>query len=225
MGDLDAADEAFAMAHQRGNDAQPGLAFCSSHAGSSWRRVRRSEERWRNSRWPSQEPGCSRRRSRSRSRPTMRQRRVQRPRSSARSPRATTRPSEASAHQALGSVLTFEGDAGGAIKELRQAIRLWTEADLPFETAWARRCLANAHRLDGDEASALLELRAARDPRPPRRRTRGTALPRSDRVRRGNPGAAGRANVHVHGYRRIDGSARDDRRRGGKASCAGTTRP
>ena len=32
---------------------------CSSHAGSSWRRVRRSEERWRNSRWPSQEPGCS----------------------------------------------------------------------------------------------------------------------------------------------------------------------
>ena len=27
MGDLDAADEAFAMANQRGNDAQPGLAL------------------------------------------------------------------------------------------------------------------------------------------------------------------------------------------------------
>ena len=82
----------FAMAHQRGNDAQPGLALLQLARGQFVAARSSIRGRWRNSRWPSQEPGCSRRRSRSRSRPTMRQRRVQRLRSSARSPRATTRP-------------------------------------------------------------------------------------------------------------------------------------
>lgn len=49
----------------------------------------------------------------------------------------------------------------GAITELRQAVHYWTDADLPFETAHARRWLASAHRADGDEGSAALELRSA----------------------------------------------------------------
>ncbi len=67
----------------------------------------------------------------------------------------------ANAHQALGAVLTHEEDVQGAITELRRAVRHWTEADLPFETAEARRWLAIAYRADGDGSSATLELRAA----------------------------------------------------------------
>ena len=68
----------------------------------------------------------------------------------------------AAAHLALGMVLTFEDDATAAVAELRAAVRDWTEVDAPFETAQARRCLAAAYRLAGDEASARLELQAAR---------------------------------------------------------------
>jgi class 3 adenylate cyclase len=67
----------------------------------------------------------------------------------------------ACAHQALGEVLWYEGDASNAIAELRRAVRHWTAADFPFEIAQARRSLAVAHRSDGDEESAVLELRAA----------------------------------------------------------------
>jgi class 3 adenylate cyclase/multidrug efflux pump subunit AcrA (membrane-fusion protein) len=69
----------------------------------------------------------------------------------------------AAANLALGAVLTFEGDASSAVAELRAAVRDWTEAEAPFETAKARRCLAIAYRLSGDEASAGLELHAARE--------------------------------------------------------------
>src|SRR5262245_17066469 len=69
----------------------------------------------------------------------------------------------ATAHLALGMVLTFEDDATAAVAELRAAVRDWTETDAPFETAQARRCLAAAYRLGGDEASARLELQAARE--------------------------------------------------------------
>ena len=69
---------------------------------------------------------------------------------------------EAAARQALGTVLTYEEDAPGAIAELRKAVRRWTESDAPFEAAQARRWLAVAYRAGGDEASAVLELRAAR---------------------------------------------------------------
>ena len=162
MGDLDAADEAFAMAHQRGNDAQPGLALLQLARGQLV--AARSSIRGALAEQPLAV-------ARARLLPAA----VEIALASHDATEARSAAEElgtiaqsydaavwqASAHQALGSVLTFEGDAGGAIKELRQAIRLWTEADLPFETAGARRCLANAHRLDGDEASALLELRAA----------------------------------------------------------------
>lgn len=68
----------------------------------------------------------------------------------------------AAADQALGAVLTYEEEAEASVTELRRAVRHWTEADAPFEEAQARRWLAVAHRLAGDEPSALLELRAAK---------------------------------------------------------------
>lgn len=68
----------------------------------------------------------------------------------------------AAADQALGAVLTYEEEAEASVTELRRAVRHWTDADAPFEEAQARRWLAVAHRLAGDEPSALLELRAAK---------------------------------------------------------------
>ena len=69
----------------------------------------------------------------------------------------------AMSHQTNGSTLTYEEDATAAIVELRKGLRAWTEVDAPFEAAQTRRSLALAHRLSGDETSAVLELEAARE--------------------------------------------------------------
>ena len=69
---------------------------------------------------------------------------------------------QAAAHQALGATFTYEEDAAAAIAQLRKAVRVWTGADAPFESAQARRWLAVAYRAGGDEASAVLELRSAK---------------------------------------------------------------
>jgi class 3 adenylate cyclase len=65
-------------------------------------------------------------------------------------------------HQTLGRVLLAEGDAEAAAQELRQAIRDWREAVVPYEVARARAVLSKALRALGDEDSADLELEAAR---------------------------------------------------------------
>ena len=69
----------------------------------------------------------------------------------------------AMSHQTSGATLTYEEEPTAAITELRKALRAWSEADAPFEAAQTRRSLALAHRLSGDEASAVLELRAAKE--------------------------------------------------------------
>jgi class 3 adenylate cyclase len=69
----------------------------------------------------------------------------------------------AMSHQTSGATLTYEEEPTAAITELRKALRAWTEVDAPFEAAQTRRSLALAHRLSGDEASAVLELRAAKE--------------------------------------------------------------
>jgi class 3 adenylate cyclase len=68
----------------------------------------------------------------------------------------------AASHQALGSMLVYEGNAEGAIVELRTAVRHWIDVDTPFEAAQARRWLAVACRSAGDEGSASMELKAAK---------------------------------------------------------------
>jgi len=69
---------------------------------------------------------------------------------------------DAGKHQALGRVLLAEGDAAGAIRELRASIRDWRETVVPYEVARTRVVLANALRALGDEDSADLELEVAR---------------------------------------------------------------
>jgi class 3 adenylate cyclase len=162
IGDLDGAEEAFEHAHQRGNDAQPGLALLQLARG----RIVAARSSIRAA-LADQPMALTRARLLpARVEIALAAHDIAEARESAEELReiASTYDAplwHASAHQALGAVLTYEDDPQEAITELRRAIRHWTEADLPFETAQARRWLALAHRAAGDEESATLELRAA----------------------------------------------------------------
>ena len=73
---------------------------------------------------------------------------------------------EADAHaacleRARCEVALATGTSEAAIEHARRAVRLWSSAGAPFETAHARVLLARAHRADGDEGTARLELEAA----------------------------------------------------------------
>ncbi len=70
---------------------------------------------------------------------------------------------EAGRDQAWGRVLLAEGDASGAARVLRNALRLWREVGSPYEVARARSLLAMALRALDDDDAADLELRTARD--------------------------------------------------------------
>ena len=70
---------------------------------------------------------------------------------------------EAGRQVALGRVLVAEGDAPGAARELRGAIKGWRAVGAPYEVARARAVLARALRAGQDEDDADLELGAALD--------------------------------------------------------------
>jgi class 3 adenylate cyclase len=70
---------------------------------------------------------------------------------------------EAGRQTALGRVLLAEGDAEGAARELRSAIRGWREVGAPYEVARARALLSKSLRAVEDEEDADLELGAAHD--------------------------------------------------------------
>ena len=162
LGDLDGAEEAFELAHQRGNGAQPGLALLQLARG------RRVAARSSIGAALAEQPMPL---ERARLLPAqveiaLASHDVAEAREAAEELREIASSYEAplwhaSMHQALGAVLTNEGDAAEGIVELRKSVRHWAEAGLPFETAQARRWLASAHRAGGDEESAVLELRAA----------------------------------------------------------------
>ncbi len=68
---------------------------------------------------------------------------------------------EAGRQVALARVLLAEGDAPGAIHELRVAIKGWREVGAPYEVARARAILSRALRSMDDSDGADLELEAA----------------------------------------------------------------
>jgi class 3 adenylate cyclase len=162
LSDLDGAEEAFEMAHQRGNTAQPGLALLQLARGH--RVAARSSIRAALAEQPM--PLERARLLPAQAEISLASHDVAEARQAAEELREIASSYDAplwhaSMHQALGAVLTSEGDAAGGIAELRKAVRHWAEAGLPFETAQARRWLATAHRAADDEESAVLELRAA----------------------------------------------------------------
>ena len=68
----------------------------------------------------------------------------------------------AAAAVARGQVALSESRAEDAVTHLRRGIRMWSEIDVPYETAGAREVLARAFGDLGDTDAAELELRAAR---------------------------------------------------------------
>ena len=69
---------------------------------------------------------------------------------------------QAAAAHARGSLDLANRDFEEAGTSLRRALKLWLEVDLPYEASMTRLLLGQAYRGMGDEASADLELRAAR---------------------------------------------------------------
>jgi tetratricopeptide (TPR) repeat protein len=70
---------------------------------------------------------------------------------------------EAGRQGALGRVLLAEGDAPGAVRESRAAVKGWREVGAPYEIARVRSVLSRALRALGDDENADLELQAALD--------------------------------------------------------------
>jgi class 3 adenylate cyclase len=68
---------------------------------------------------------------------------------------------EAGARVTRGRLLLAEGDAAGAARELRVAIKGWQDVGAPYEVARARRLLSRALRELEDDDDADLELHAA----------------------------------------------------------------
>ncbi len=163
MGDLDAAEEAFAEAHQLGYEPLPGLAML--HLAR--KRLHAARAAITTALADAQDSLSRTRLLPARVEISLAAHDVTDAREAAEELREIAQTFDAPvrhayAHLAFGAVLTFEGAAAEAIVELRRAIRHWNEADLPYETAVARRCLGIAHRSAGDEHSAELELKAAR---------------------------------------------------------------
>ena len=69
---------------------------------------------------------------------------------------------QAIAEQSESAVLLAEGDARGALTTSRRAWARWRDLDVPYEAARCRVIAARACRALGDEASAAMELDAAR---------------------------------------------------------------
>lgn len=68
---------------------------------------------------------------------------------------------DATVHVASGRIKLAEGDAEGALASLRRARDEWKSVGAPYETAQARMLLGLAFRRQGDEHSATVELEAA----------------------------------------------------------------
>lgn len=69
---------------------------------------------------------------------------------------------EAAALTARGEMMEADGDHSGAVERFERAWRLWQENDMPYESARARMLLGRAKRAAGQDATARMDLAAAR---------------------------------------------------------------
>jgi class 3 adenylate cyclase len=162
MGDLEAAEQAFRDAHALGTDPHPGLALLRLARGeidAARRGMRRALD------------GKADRLVRARLLPAqvevaLAADTVDEARAAAEELRGIAREYgstalSAWASAAAGAVALAERDLETAARELRTAVQLSHEIDAPYEAARARMLQAEAYRLEGDDDSAELELRAA----------------------------------------------------------------
>jgi class 3 adenylate cyclase len=164
VGDFSGAEEAFAQAHEMGEDPQPGrslLLLAEGKVDSAVASIRRSlddltwERLARGRLLPAQalmarETGD-----------------VVTARSAADELASIaeeygTAALRASAEGARGIVRLLEADAEGAVRSFRRACQLWREVDAPYETSKTSLLLAEAYLEAGDEAAASMEIRSAR---------------------------------------------------------------
>lgn len=162
MGNLEAAEEAFAQAQELGHDGEPGISYLLLYKGDSASALsgveRALDESW----------------------DKLTRARLLLPLveialaagAPERAAQAATELEavaeeyggtlfEACALQARGLVQLDQGDAPTAVRSLRRAVRLWHELDAPYETAQVRVLLARAHQARGDAGAAAAELRVA----------------------------------------------------------------
>jgi class 3 adenylate cyclase len=69
---------------------------------------------------------------------------------------------QASAEAAAALVAFSERDLAAALQSAQRAIRLWNQADLPYEAAHSRIVLATVYLAEDDRESATMELQSAR---------------------------------------------------------------
>lgn len=172
-GDIDGAEEALLAAHDAGWDPQPGLALvhlAQGHVVLAASSIREAIER--PSYVPSKElpPDTDLRRA-----PLLEAQveieiaggDIDRARSacgdlSRVAGRFESKAITASAALAHGRIRLAEGGTAEAERHFEEAKRLWHEVGAPYEAALAGMGLADAHRAQGHEPSAELEVRAAR---------------------------------------------------------------
>jgi len=68
----------------------------------------------------------------------------------------------AAAEQVVGAVRLADGDPAGALPELRGAVQIWADLDMPYEAARSHRLIGLACGAIGDEDTARLEWDACR---------------------------------------------------------------
>jgi class 3 adenylate cyclase len=163
MGDLEAAEDAFRQAHQKGRDPQPGLALLRLAQGrveAAQAAIRRAVDE------------TTIRLDRAKLLPAAVEIAVTA--GDLQFARAGTDELDsiaeefrspalhAEAAMCRGSVEMAEGNPASACRSLKRSWQLWQEVDAPYEAARARMLLGAAYRAQGDEEAAVLELQAAR---------------------------------------------------------------
>ena len=164
MGDLTAAEEAFAQAHEFGFNPEPGLSrlrlaqgkTAAAAAGIREALAGSSSNRCAQVRLLAAQADIA-----------LAAGDPETAASASEELRSTLGPYEAASLQAMaarvhGAIRLAQGDAAGALPELRRARQGWQEIEAPYEVAEVRMLLARTHLAMGDREAALMEARAAR---------------------------------------------------------------
>ncbi len=170
MGDLDAAEQAFARAHEYGWSSQPGISLLEMNRGDVESAAKSISSAL--ARRAGREEGSASSLSRARLLPAQIEIALAVD-DTATAHRALTELEEvadnyegvvwrANALMGRGWLALHEGRPADAIESLTQSSRIWRDGDMPYEAARARALLGAAHREQGDDVSAQLELKAAR---------------------------------------------------------------
>ncbi|MYS93531.1 MULTISPECIES: helix-turn-helix domain-containing protein [Streptomyces] len=173
-GELAAAEEAYARAHELGRDPQPGLALLrlvQGRARAAASMLRPALAGHEGAPWAGSLGRC--RLLAAQVEIALALGRLEEARTAAgdlgalarewqRRCGSATTPLHASAAAADGAVALAERDPDRALPLLRRALALWLGLDVPYEAAQVRMTLAAVDGACGDEEGARMELRAAR---------------------------------------------------------------